>query len=256
MPPMTTRTIESTDLDPSTIRGRLAGARGPHFWRSLEELAGSEAFQDYLRREFPSQSSVWGDPGSRRQFLRLMGASLALAGVSGCAFQPPEYITPYVRAPEEIVPGQPLFYATALPLDGYATGVIVESHMGRPIKVEGNPDHPASLGGTDAFAQAEVLSLYDPDRSQVVLFNGRVSTWDGAVSNLLDTRAAKRAAKGKGLRILTGTVPSPTLAGQLQELLKEFPEARWHQHEPVGREAAREGARLAFGQEVDPIYDF
>jgi molybdopterin-containing oxidoreductase family iron-sulfur binding subunit len=254
---MTNRSLESAGIDPSDIRARLAGERGPRYWRSLEELAGSEAFQDYLRREFPSQSSVWSDPSSRRHFLRLMGASLALAGVSGCAFQPPEYITPYVRSPEEILPGQPLYYATALCLGGYASGVIVESHMGRPIKVEGNPDHPASLGGTDPFLQAAVLSLYDPDRSQVVLFNGRVSTWDGFVSGVLDVRESLRATKGRGLRVLTETVTSPTLAAQLQELVTEFPEARWHQHEPVGREAMRDGARLAFGEgrEVDPIYD-
>jgi molybdopterin-containing oxidoreductase family iron-sulfur binding subunit len=165
---------------------------------------------------------------------------------------------PYVRAPEAVVPGKPLFFATAVPLGGYATGVVVESHMGRPIKVEGNPDHPASLGATDAFAQASVLELYDPDRSQVVTRNGRISTWDDLLAVLVAVRQEKRATRGAGLRILTETVTSPTLARQIEDLLGEFPEARWHQHEPVGREAARAGMRLAFGADaaVESVYDF
>src|SRR3982074_3480590 len=148
-----------------SIRARLGGGQGPKFWQSLEELAETEAFQDFLFREFPRQASEWEDdePG-RRKFLKLMGASLALAGLSACRRQPNEQIMPYVRAPEEIIPGKPLFFATAMPLSGVATGLLVESHMGRPTKMEGNPEHPASLGATDAFCQASVLSLYDPDR--------------------------------------------------------------------------------------------
>ena len=163
-------------LDLPAIRARLAGTNGRDFWRGLEELAETPEFTEFLHREFPRQASEWADGSSRRGFLRLMGASLALAGVSGCGLNKPEKIVPYVRAPEAIVPGRPLFFATALSLGGYATGVLVESQMGRPIKVEGNEKHPASLGATDAFAQASVLSLYDPDRSQVVLREGRIST--------------------------------------------------------------------------------
>ena len=138
-------------MDFSAVRSRLAGADGRFYWRSLGELADTNEFREYLHREFPEQASEWNDPKGRRQFLKLMSASLALAGVGACTKQPPEAIVPYVRQPEDIVPGRPLFFASAIPLAGYAQPVLVESHMGRPTKIEGNPDHPASLGATDAI---------------------------------------------------------------------------------------------------------
>src|SRR5262249_14312760 len=147
------------------------------YWRSFEELAGTKEFQAFVDDEFPNRTPDWNDPASRRKFLTLMGASVALAGASACTVQPRETIVPYVRQPEEFVPGKPLFYATAMSMAGIATGVLVESHLGRPTKVEGNSDHPGSLGATDAFMQASVLTLYDPDRSQTVLRNGNISTW-------------------------------------------------------------------------------
>ncbi len=239
-------------LDLATIRARLAGARGKAYWRSLEELAETEGFQELLRREFPRQASTWLDPVGRREFLRLMGASLALAGLGGCGSPAPtdEKIVPYVRQPEAIVPGKPLFFATAVPMAGFGIGVLVESHEGRPTKIEGNPQHPASLGATDAFAQASVLALYDPDRSQVVTRAGRISTWDAFFSTLNAELETQRLRRGAGLRVLTETATSPTLAGQLRALLAKFPEARWHPYEPAGRDAARAGARLAFGENV------
>src|SRR5574342_843009 len=164
-------------LSLAAIRERLASVQGQEYWRSLEELAGTEEFQPLLHRECPENASDWMDPVSRRGFLQLMGASLALAGLSACTSQTDERIVPYVRAPEEIVPGKPLFFATAMPLGGYATGLLVESHEGRPTKVEGNPQHPASLGAADAFAQASVLGLYDPDRSQVVRNITEIRPW-------------------------------------------------------------------------------
>src|SRR5262249_7100204 len=168
-------------LDPDALR-RHRQAGGKPFWRSLEELAETAAFRDLLRREFPEQADPWTDPVSRRRFLQLMGASLALAGLSGCSAQPPVgKILPYVRQPEELVPGKPLFFATAMTLGGLATGLLVESHEGRPTKVEGNPNHPASLGATDAFAQASVLGLYDPDRSPAVTYLGRPRGWSEAL---------------------------------------------------------------------------
>jgi molybdopterin-containing oxidoreductase family iron-sulfur binding subunit len=136
-------------MDSSAIRSRLADSGGRLYWRSLGELADTPAFREYLHREFPEQASEWNDPKGRRQFLKLMSASLALAGVGACTKQPPEAIVPYVRQPEELVPGRPLFFATAIPFSGVAHPVLVESHMGRPTKIEGNPDHPASLGATD-----------------------------------------------------------------------------------------------------------
>ena len=123
------------------------------YWRTLDELAGDPAFQERLYNEFPSEIEAITDPVARRAFLRLMGASIALAGVTACTRQPPEKIVPYVRQPEELIPGRPLFFATAMTLGGAATGLLVESHEGRPTKIEGNPQHPGSLGATDVFAQ-------------------------------------------------------------------------------------------------------
>ncbi|MFO7697727.1 MAG: molybdopterin oxidoreductase, partial [Anaerolineae bacterium] len=153
----------------------------------------------------------------RRHFLKLMGASLALSGLGACA-TPDEPILPYVVPPEEVVPGKPLYFATAFTHGGYALGILAESHMGRPIKVEGNPRHPASLGATDAPAQASVLTLWDPERSRAVVHAGRESSWQ-AFEQMAAELPGQQAADGAGMRILTGTVTSPTLAGQLQALL-------------------------------------
>ncbi len=249
------KAAQPTDL--AAIRERLARARGPEYWRSLEELAETEAFQEFLHREFPQNASEWMDPVGRRGFLKLMGASLALAGFSACSASPAptnEKIVPYVRPPEEIVPGKPLFFATAMPLGGYATGLLAESHMGRPTKIEGNPQHPASLGAADAFAQASVLTLYDPDRSQVIIRAGQIGSWSAFLAELSLALDAQRARQGAGLRVLTETVTSPTLASQMQALLTQFPQAKWHQYEPAGRDNIRLGARLAFGEFVETQY--
>ncbi|MBS0208345.1 MAG: TAT-variant-translocated molybdopterin oxidoreductase [Planctomycetes bacterium] len=245
-------------LDWSALRERLAAEDGPRFWRSVDELAQTPEFLEYLRREFPRQAGELNDALGRRNFLKLAAASLALAGVSGagCMRQPEEKIVPYVRQPEEMIPGKPLYYATALTRGGYATGVLVESHLGRPTKIEGNPDHPASLGATDAITQAAILDLYDPDRSQTLLKNGRISTWGDFLTALAAEMAAIRNAHGVGLAILTETITSPALADQLQNLLRDLPEARWYQYEPVNRDNVREGTRLAFGEYVDTVYHF
>jgi molybdopterin-containing oxidoreductase family iron-sulfur binding subunit len=153
-----------------------------------------------------------------------------------------------------VIPGRPQFFATSVLLNGVATGVLVESHTGRPTKIEGNPQHPGSLGSTDAFTQAAVLDLYDPDRSQVVTSARRISSWDAFTAAIKPPLDDQKVKGGVGLRILTETVTSPTLASQLQALLKEYPQARWHQYEPAGRDAVRAGARLAFGEDVDPVY--
>jgi molybdopterin-containing oxidoreductase family iron-sulfur binding subunit len=233
-------------------------AGGKKYWRSLEELADTPAFQELMRQEFPEQADVWPGSLSRRQFLSLMGASLALAGLSGCSVRPapPGTVVPYVRAPEEIIPGKPLFYATAMTLGGAAVGLLVESHLGRPTKIEGNPDHPASLGATDVFSQASVLSLYDPDRSQTVTYRGQTRTWDDGLAALRGALKEQRPRRGAGLRLLTETVVSPTLAGQLERFLKAFPEAKWHQYEPLAPDAAHRGTVLAFGEYVNTYYDF
>jgi molybdopterin-containing oxidoreductase family iron-sulfur binding subunit len=225
-------------------------------WRSLDELAQTEEFQRRVENEFAVSPLDWQDGFSRRRFLQLMGASMALAGLNACTRQPEEKIFPYVQQPEQIVPGKPLFYATAMIRGGYAYGVLAESHTGRPTKIEGNPEHPASFGATDVFAQASVLELYDPDRSQVVTHLGRISTWEIFLTALQIELESQKPTDGAGLRILTETITSPTLAHQLQNLLSQFPLAKWHQYEPVNRDNARLGSRMTFGEFLDCRYDF
>ncbi|HXV84130.1 MAG TPA: TAT-variant-translocated molybdopterin oxidoreductase [Candidatus Binatia bacterium] len=249
--------LDTSRFDLASIREHLASTRGEEYWRCLEELVDSEKFHKLLTEEFSRQTAGWLDGVSRRDFLRLMGASLALAGLGACRAAPvDEKIVPYVIQPEEIVPGRPLFFATAFPMGGIGAGVVVESHEGRPTKIEGNPNHPASLGATDAFAQASILTLYDPDRSQVVRNAGRISTWSAFLTAVNDDLEAERVVGGGGLRILTETVTSPTLANQLRQLLARFPNAKWHQYEPVNRDNVHAGARLAFGTDADTIYRF
>jgi MoCo/4Fe-4S cofactor protein with predicted Tat translocation signal len=244
--------------DLAAVRERVRGAGGKTYWRSLEAVADTPEFQEYLHREFPQNATEWLDPVGRRSFLKLMSASLALAGVgAGCTVQPPELIVPYVRQPEEEIPGRPLFFSTAMTLGGVATGLLVESHEGRPTKVEGNPDHPGSLGATDLYAQASVLTLYDPDRSTSILQLGEIRPWSAFITAMRAALSAQSASKGAGLRILTETVASPTLASQLQRLLTTYPGAKWVQWEPVpAADNARAGLLSAVGQYVQPLYDF
>ena len=202
-------------------------------WRSLQELAGSRAFEELVQREFSSGASEWLDPLSRRRFLKLMSASIALAGVGACTRQPLEPIVPYVRQPEELIPGRPLFFATALTLAGYARGVLVETHEGRPTKIEGNPEHPASRGASDIFMQAEILTLYDPDRSQAVIENGQISTWELFLGYLSGRAQNWKTNSGAGLRVLTRHETSPTLVDQMDRLLQKYPAAKWHEYEPM-----------------------
>src|SRR5262249_21958897 len=175
-------TTNDKGVDIAAIRARLAQSQGKEYWRSLEELADSEAFQASLRREFPSGAEEWKDAIGRRHFLRLMGASLALAGLTSCTRQPTELIAPYVHPAEATTRGKPLYFATAMPLGGSAEGLLVESHEGRPTKIEGNPNHPASLGATSLFAQASVLTLYNPDRARTITNIEEIRSW-GAFTN-------------------------------------------------------------------------
>ena len=207
-----------------------------------------------LHREFPRQASVWPEGASRRDFLKLMSASMALAGLSACVKQPLEPIVPYVRQPHQLVLGKPLFFASTMPFAGYGLPVLVESHEGRPTKVEGNPEHPASLGGTDVFMQASILDMYDPDRSQNVNYEGEIRSWDAYVEAIRGPLNSQRALQGSGLRILTRTVTSPTFASQMNSVMQAFPQAKWIQYDPVGRDNARAGAQMAFGQYVETRY--
>ena len=206
-----------------------------------------EAFEGVLQRQ--------PDGVSRRRFLELLGASLALAGAASCA-PPREQIVPYVRPPQQAAPGTPLYYASAHVIDGFAEGILVETHDGRPTKIEGNPQHPGSLGGTDAFAQASILSLYDPNRSQTVTHNGQISTWNAFLQALRTQIAGLQQTQGDGLRFLTPSVTSPTLSAQFETILSMFPRAQWHRWQPVHRDNALLGSLLAFGQSVEPRYHF
>jgi molybdopterin-containing oxidoreductase family iron-sulfur binding subunit len=243
---------------PSDDLGGMVDRRHPQFWRSLSELADTDEFRQWLHREFPREASVWDGGGvDRRKFLQLMAASLTLAGfASGCSNQGEEKIVPYVHAPENMVLGRPLYFATTMPRGAGSLGLVAQSREGRPIKVEGNPDHPASLGATDTFAQASILTLYDPDRSATVMHLGEISTWEAMLTDLRSLLKGFAGNGGSGLRVLSEPVVSPTLARQMDELLKAYPQARWHQYEPISRDNQRQGMQLAFGAEGAPIYDF
>ena len=245
---------------------------GKQYWRSLEELADSPVFHEFVAREYPQHAEEWKDPIERRTFIKLMGASMALAGLSGCVFQPPEKIVPYIKQPEEEVPGKSLFYATAAPLLGAATPVLVRSNEGRPTKIEGNPDHPNNRpldfpaddpgrdprgsSATDIFTQASILGLYDPDRSQTLTYREDIRTWTSFVGEIRTALDEQRPKQGAGLRFLTETITSPSVGQQLKELLQAFPQAKWHQYEPANRDNARAGAMMAVGQPVNITYRF
>ncbi len=248
-----TKSKLTSDLD--AVRAQLHNARGPQLWRSLDQMADTPAFRDLVEREFPQGASELNDPVSRRSFLKLMGASLALAGISGCTYMPREKITPFINQPLGRVPGVPLYYASSVLLNGFATGVLVRSNDGRPTKIEPNPQHPGSAGGTDLFVQAEILTMYDPDRSTEVQNQGATSTWDAFTGALAGALQAQSATGGAGLRLLTTTVTSPTLASQISQLQTQYPQARWYQYDPINRDNVYEGARRAFGEDVTTRYD-
>src|SRR5215208_6078018 len=245
---------------------------GKKYWRSLEELADTPQFREFVAREFPQQAEEWHDPIERRTFLKLMGASLALAGLTGCVFQPPEKIVSNVNQSEEYVPWKPLFFATAVPLFGAATPIIVRSNEGRPTKIEGNPDHPNNRpsefppdkplwgprgsSATDIFTQASILNLYDPDRQPTLTYREDIRTWTAFVGEMRSVLDEQRPKQGAGIRFLTESIISPTFGAQMKELRTALPQAKWHQYEPANRDNARAGAVAAFGQPVNTTYRF
>jgi molybdopterin-containing oxidoreductase family iron-sulfur binding subunit len=228
----------------------ITATKEPRYWRSLEELAGTAA-PDREPDGDPNLSSKLSDK-SRRRFLELMGASLGLAGLTACTRQPTEFIVPYVQPPENAIPGRPVHFATAVPVNGVAQGVLVETHLGRPTKVEGNPAHPASLGATSVLSQASVLDLYDPDRARTVTYLGNQRTWDEFINTFHE--AVRALQGGSRLHILTQAVCSPTLGAQLTAVLKSLPQAKWYQYHPAGAYSAYSGAQLAFGRPVNTYY--
>jgi molybdopterin-containing oxidoreductase family iron-sulfur binding subunit len=242
-------------LDLESVRQRLAERSGSDYWQSLEEVSGSPEFEQMLQREFPRFAAEWPEGVSRRNFLQLAAASLGLAGLTACTRQPIEKIVPYVRQPEELIPGRPLQFATAMPLAGAVEPVLAESHEGRPTKLEGNPEHPSGARGTSAICQASVLGLYDPDRSQTVTHLGRISTWNALNLALGERLNAVREKGGAGLRLLTGPTSSPTEATLFEEIRASYPQARWHRWDALGADRALGGARLAFGRPVTTRFD-
>ena len=210
-----------------------------------------------ISAEFPGGSAaLYGV--DRRSFLRLIASSAALAGFSGCGPSlPAEDIVPRVDQVPGETAGEARYVTTAVVQEGYATGAILQHRMGRPVKLEGNPDHPASLGAANATMQAAVLDLYDPERSAAVLHGGRIVDWDRLLLALAERRQRWSQDGGKGLRLLTGRVTSPSFASQMASLRTQYPEARWHQWEPLSRESVTAGAVLAFGKTVDtmPLFE-
>ncbi len=232
-------------------------ARSAAQWRSLEAMADTPAFQRLLAEEFPAVTDLSVGP-ERRSFLKLMAASLMLAGLAGCD-DPPDgrsQEVPYVKDPPRQQPGASLSYASAALVDGLANGVLVTTRDGRPLKIEGNPEHPWSRGGTDVFGQASILGLYDPNRSQVVRHLGRTSTWDAFRGAAIGPFAAFRANGGKRLRLLTGPLSSPSLLAQVAAIRAACPDMQWHSHAAVDRSTAGQGARRAFGRPLDTQYRF
>lgn len=238
------------------LREKVLGKSGKQYWRSIEEYADTPEFAEFVKQEYPAHAEEWDNSLSRRNFVKVMGASLALAGLSGCVIQPTEKIVPYVRQPEEIIPGKPLFFATAMSLGGTAVGLLAKSNEGRPTKIEGNPTHPGSLGATDVLAQASLLGLYDPDRSQQITFRGNPKTWQLFMDAARAAIEENRKDGGAGVRFLTETVNSPTLIAQFKQLQTELPKAKWIQYEPVNKDNVFAGAKLAFGAPAQAVYKF
>ncbi|MGH7088533.1 MAG: TAT-variant-translocated molybdopterin oxidoreductase, partial [Stellaceae bacterium] len=245
-----------TKPDLAAIRRRIAGRRGRGYWQSLEELAAAPQFLERVRLEFPDFEAMASQAYDRRRFLQLAAASMAL-GLAACGPEPqPRDRQPYVAQPLGMVPGRARYYATATALQAYGAGVLIEHQMGRPIKVEGNPDHPASLGATSAIGQATILSLYDPYRAEAATKDGGLSTWEAFAAELLARRPKLLERHGAGIALLTGTVTSPALVAEIGRLKQQFPELRWHQWEAINRDQVTAGAKLAFGRPVDLLPDF
>ncbi len=248
-------TIAPAKMTLAEVRQRLDGRTGRRFWKNLDELAETPAFQELMEEEFPRQASgvgEWVDPISRRGFMKVMGASMALAGLAGCTKQPDEPIYPYIRQPEDLILGKPMFFATAHPFPTGAIPVLVKSDAFRPIKIEGNPEHPMSKGRSDALTQGTLLDMYDPDRSQHCLFRGQNSSWSDFQSAF--QQAAQKLPGGQGLYFLSETITSPTLAMQWKQVQAAYPQAKLVQWEPVNRDSSRAASKAAFGEYVDAQY--
>jgi molybdopterin-containing oxidoreductase family iron-sulfur binding subunit len=230
---------------------------GREYWRSLDEVADSPRFREFLHHEFPAGAAEMLDSSGRRDFLKIMAASMALAGMgtAGCRRWPRETIAPFANRPEGRVPGTPEFYATAMALGGSAIGLLATSMDGRPIKVEGNPLHPSGRGGSSAFAQASVLDLYDPDRSRTVRHRGEPGTWADFVAEMGEQFKQMRDRRGTGFYVLAEASESPTVQAMRQRLAKSMPRLTWLEYEPVNNDGELAGMQQLFGRAMRPQYD-
>jgi molybdopterin-containing oxidoreductase family iron-sulfur binding subunit len=225
---------KSSASEPMTldqVRLKLQGVKGKKFWRSLDELADTDEFRAAVEKEFPSAAQEWVDPVSRRGFLKLMGASMALAGLAGCTKQPDEPIYPYVKAPEDLVLGKPMYFASAHPFVTGAVPLLVKSSEFRPIKVDGNPEHKYNRGGSDPYTQGTLLEMYDPDRSQHVMYRGDNRVWQEFAEEFRNKVASTK--DGTGIYFLSAAINSPTLARQWSEVQKAYPKAKLVQYDPA-----------------------
>ena len=241
--PQATAAVQSEPMTLAAVRQELKGAKGKRYWRSIDELAGTEEFQAAVEREFPAAAQEWVDPVSRRGFMKLMGASMALAGLAGCTKQPDEPIYPYVKQPEDLVLGKPNYFASAHPFVTGAVPVLVKSDQFRPIKVDGNPEHAYNLGSSDVFTQGTLLDLYDPDRSQHVVYMGESRQWGEFAQEF--KHAVTASKDGTGVYFLSATITSPTLARQWKAVQAAYPKAKLVQYDP-----ALAGTSLASGPAV------
>jgi MoCo/4Fe-4S cofactor protein with predicted Tat translocation signal len=226
------------------VRQELKGVKGKKYWRSIDELANTAEFQAAVEREFPSSAQEWVDPVSRRGFMKLMGASLALAGLAGCTKQPDEPIYTYAKAPEDLILGKPMYFASAHPFLTGAIPLLVKSDQFRPIKVDGNPEHPYNRGSSDPYTQGTLLDLYDPDRSQKTLYRGEPREFSEFRQQL--RMKAMASQDGTGLYFLSSTITSPTLARQWKAVEAAYPKATLVQYD-----AAIAGTALASGQTAE-----
>ncbi len=245
-----------TSVKAAALGDALKGKSGRRFWKSLDQLADTPEFQKWVDDEFPHRRTLLEI--DRRDFLKVMGASLMLAGLasSGCRYLPEDRLVPFVSGPEGRIPGKPVHYATVSTMGGYAIGLTVKTNEGRPIKLDGNPNHPSSMGACDARTQARILDMYDPDRLRMVQRNDGPSSWNAFLSAIRERLEAATETGGAGVVLLTETVGSPTLAGRIGTFLQAYPQAQWVQYEPVNRDNVTVGALLAFGAEVDTHYRF
>lgn len=237
------------DLEPTDQQ--MSEVKETTYWKSLSELANNKEYQKFAEREFPENATELTDGVSRRGFLRVMGASVALAGLAACR-RPVQKILPYSKQPENVVAGLPLYYATAMPVQGNLVGLIAENHEGRPTKLEGNDLHPASKGGTSIFNQAAILGLYDPDRSRFPLNNGNRASSEA----FAEFAASHFANTDQRIAFISEANSSPTYTNLKEQALSKFSNATWVTYEPFGEDKVLEGSRIAFGSRLRPHYNF